>query len=134
MKSNPPSKAKSRRPLTLHVSALSDVEYAAYTDWLSEIVGPLDGVRATSHNLGGEGDFGNDTPIGNDDKLVSRTRTDDGDWDPEGTLVSVREARGWIRGRWGNGQHALDGAVIDSVCFQFSTLYGVELLNYFFLS
>lgn len=104
------TKTKSRRPLTLHVSALSDAEYTAYTNWLGEIVGPLN--RKMKNNGGA---FGNDNPTQSNEKAAAGTGSGDSDWDPEGTLVSVREARGWIRGRWGNGPHALDGVVIDSV-------------------
>ncbi|GJJ10056.1 hypothetical protein Clacol_004282 [Clathrus columnatus] len=110
--------AKPRRPLTLHVSALSNAEYMAYTNWLAEIVGPLNGVQSTTSSIDGGG-FGNDHPIEDDEKMI-KARASDFDWDPEETLVSVREARGWIRGRWGNGVHALDGTLIDSILRNFS--------------
>ena len=65
-----------RRPLTLHVSALSDAEYSSYTTSLGELINPSPDV----------------------------------DW--ENVTLSVREARGWIRGRYGAG---VDGAMIDQV-------------------
>ncbi|KIJ48768.1 hypothetical protein M422DRAFT_247124 [Sphaerobolus stellatus SS14] len=66
----------SRRPLTLHVSALSDAEYTSYTKYFTELATP----------------------------------PTDGDW--ERIVFSVREVRGWIRGRFGAN---LDGSVIDQI-------------------
>ena len=71
------------RPLTLHVSALSDAEYASFTGALGELAGP-----ATAAADGGGVNWGDVT-------------------------LGVREARGWIRGRYGAG---VDGAAIDQVC------------------
>lgn len=66
-----------RRPLTLHVSALSDAEYFSFTRSLGELTSPIS----------------------------------DSNW--EDITLGVREARGWIRGRYGVG---VDGATIDQVC------------------
>jgi len=66
-----------RRPLTLHVSALSDAEYSSFTSSLGELTSPTPGRN----------------------------------W--EDVTLSVREARGWLRGRYGAG---VDGAMIDQVC------------------
>jgi len=63
------------RPLTLHVSALSNSEYNAYTTSLADVTSPLPHVAL------------------------------------EDIMVGVREARCWIRGRYG-----VDGAIIDQVC------------------
>lgn len=62
------------RPLTLHVSALSNAEYNAYTANLAEATAPMPNVA----------------------------------W--EDVSMGVREARGWIKGRYG-----VDGGVIDQV-------------------
>lgn len=62
------------RPLTLHVSALSNSEYNAYTTSLADVTSPTPEVA----------------------------------W--EDITMGVREARGWIRGRYG-----VDGSVIDQV-------------------
>lgn len=69
-----------RRPLTLHVSALSDAEYTSYTKSFAELAAP----------------------------------PRDADW--EKVVLSVREVRGWLRGRYGAG---MDGAVIDEVFSSF---------------
>ncbi|KZV80295.1 hypothetical protein EXIGLDRAFT_845682 [Exidia glandulosa HHB12029] len=76
------------RPLTLHLSALSDDEYTLYTSSLSEISTP---------------------PPSNDGN--------DSWW--EDRIVSLREARGWMRGRYG-----VDGVVIDKILRNFSPTLG----------
>ncbi|KZV91915.1 hypothetical protein EXIGLDRAFT_718839 [Exidia glandulosa HHB12029] len=76
------------RPLTLHLSALSDDEYTLYTSSLSEISTP---------------------PPSNDGT--------DSWW--EDRIVSLREARGWMRGRYG-----VDGVVIDKILRNFSPTLG----------
>lgn len=83
----------SRRPLTLHVSALSDAEYSSYTASLAELLSPV---------------------------------TPNMDW--ENVKLSVREARGWIRGRYGA---SVDGAVIDQVCVGFFFFF-MSLLEHMF--
>ncbi|KAF8511987.1 hypothetical protein JB92DRAFT_3143919 [Gautieria morchelliformis] len=75
-----------RRPLTLHVSALSDAEYAAFTAALRELAAP---APAAAHS--------------------------ESAW--EDVALGVREARGWLRGRYGA---VLDGTVIDQILKHFS--------------
>lgn len=60
------------RPLTLHASALSDAEYDLYTASLKDL--------ADDHPVGGD--------RSNDDAYYNSLR------------VGVREARGWLRGRY----------------------------------
>ena len=74
------------RPLTLHVSALSDYEYDLYTASLNDL--------ATDTNT----DFTYTTPV-RDDAHYERTS------------VGVREVRAWLRGRYSN----LPASDIDSV-------------------
>ncbi|EJD51607.1 hypothetical protein AURDEDRAFT_111720 [Auricularia subglabra TFB-10046 SS5] len=76
------------RPLTLHLSALSDAEYDLYTSSLAEIsVPPAHDVRSDKY------------------------------W--EDRVVSLREARGWMRGRYG-----VDGKAIDQILRYFSPTLG----------
>ncbi|KAF8514016.1 hypothetical protein BU17DRAFT_94902 [Hysterangium stoloniferum] len=81
---------RTRRPLTLHVSALSDAEYAAYTQSLSELASPVSPGK-------------------------------DAEW--ETVVLSVREARGWIRGRYGA---CVDGAIIDQILKNFAPELGPQ--------
>lgn len=76
------------RPLTLHVSALSDAEYDLYT--------------ASLNDLATESTNGDTTPN------TIRVR-DDAHY--ERTSVGVREVRAWLRGRYSN----LPATDIDSV-------------------
>jgi len=78
----PHASPRMARPLTLHLSALSDDEYTLYTSSLSEISSPPSSPSSS-------------TPK-------------DAYW--EDRIVSLREARGWMRGRYG-----VEGGVIDTV-------------------
>ncbi len=65
--------ARPQRALSLHHSALSDAEYKSYTSSLSELISDPPGARAH-----------------------------DSDWDWDNARISVRETRGWLRGKYGD--------------------------------
>jgi hypothetical protein len=72
------------RRLSLHASALNDAEYDLYTTSLSDLDDSEQDAASTTH----------------DDAYYERMK------------IGVREARGWIRGRYAN----VSPANIDSVC------------------
>lgn len=71
------------RPLTLHASALNDDEYASYTSILKDLA------------------WVDDSGQPHDDVYY------------EQITISLRETRGWLRGRYCE----VSPATIDSVCF-----------------
>ena len=73
------------RPITLHASALSDAEYDLYTTALGD--------------LAWSGDADDRSATGHDDAYY------------EQMTISLREARGWLRGRYAH----VPPASIDSV-------------------
>ena len=64
-----------KRALSLHHSALSDAEYESYTASIAELLSDTDGAD-------------------------NNRRLSNADW--ESARLSVREVRGWLRGRYGD--------------------------------
>ena len=93
LRSQSSAMSNSKRALSLHNSALSDEEYEAYTSSLSELLyeAPGPSVQAS----------------------ISTGRGNNGDNDWESARLSVREVRGWLRGRYGGDISIRD---IDKVC------------------